>query len=633
MGQQQNGFYNFGAADDLQSALNLASEKLVDFGTYRAHLLSTDLGSTEHGHVFTTQVTGWAGTGYDSWTLLFNADQRSLQDAASTLKSLAAQVNNATYTAYQANGVNPPITQLPTNVSVPNLPTAEPHAHPDGLECGTPEKMYDYANRTKAQHDLILPTCTKVLQGKIDDYYAGSKSAYHSLIPDIEGLDIAPMIVDQVFGALSNCLGNDQYVQSVGAAFERAGNSVTFTQLTTANYNRDVYDNLTAENNAQQLAQQMNADGLTPALLAELAKYENDPAFAAEFLNSLDHKTLLLLILEPWPKGSPPGTVGFKNYSHDVLALILAALGSGSLDKQVCNTLVDEMHLVDMAGFNQQFFADLSNDPAAAAAFFSSLDNAHLSVLLNGNFSGPGSSSQKEAQIIALMTESLSYIASTDGPEAAKLFYQRASSLIMQTQPADAVAVLRDAEKFFGLYIAISIPPPAYDAGPAAITSWARGIGQSINKELRTWLNWISSFESKNLSDQTNREAIESFAVGIFLSLVLPEGVLFDVASSAITSWGVSWVDQHILPLTGNAVTDRASMHDTAMYAVEYVAIVDAVAARDIVGPWPDDKVVTASDIKDVLDHPDRYRIRGTDNFQTVQEYLETVQAQFAAEK
>lgn len=635
MGQQQNGYYNFEAADALQAALNLASEKLVDFGGYRAHLLSTDLGSTERGHVY-SQITGWAGTGYDNWMLLFNADQQSLQAAASRLKSLSAQVNNATYTAYQANGGTPPITQLPTNASVPNLPAAEPHAHPDGLECATPANLYDYANRTRAQHDVILPTCTKILQGKIDDYYAGSKSAYHSLVPDIEGLDIPLLIVDQVFSALSDCLSDDQYVQSVGAAFERAGNSVAFTEMTTALYNRDIYDNLTAENGAQRLALQMNAEGLTPALLAELAKYENDPAFAAEFLNNLDHKTLLLLLLEPWPKGSAPGTVDFKNYSHDVLALILAALGSGSLDKQVCNTIVDEMSHVDMAGINQQFFADLSHNPAAAAAFFTSLDNAHLSALLNGNFSGPGSGSQKEAQIIGLLTESLNYIASTEGTGAAALFYQQVSSVIMQTHPADAEAVIPAAEKFFGAYIAISTPPPPPGVGPDALTAWAHGIGQAINKELQSWLNWISSFESQNLSEQSDRQALEEFVGGILftgLSLLLPEvGVVIGLASSAITSKGITWVDQQLFPLTGNVVTDRASMHNATLFAVEYLTVVDAVAAGDVVGPTPSQTVVTGKDLDAVLANPSAYAVRGSESYKTVQDLLDNVKAQFAVE-
>jgi hypothetical protein len=60
---------------------------------------------------------------------------------------------------------------------------------------------------------------------------------------------------------------------------------------------------------------------------------------------------------------------------------------------------------------------------------------------------------------------------------------------------------------------------------------------------------------------------------------------------------------------------------------------VDAIAAGDVVGPLPSNKVVTGNDLNIVLAHPDRYAIRGTDTFQTVQQYLETVQAQFAREQ
>jgi hypothetical protein len=631
---QQNGYYNFGAADDLQSALNAASEKLVAFGGFRAQLVATDLGATDG-----TQIVGWSGTGYNSWVTSFNAGQRSLQAAAGRLKQLAAQVNNATCDAYEANGATSPIGLLPVGAGAPGLATATDHPAPNGLESAVPFNLYDYAKQTTSQNDAALPQVTRTLQGKIDDYYAGAATAYHSLIPDIDGLDTGGLVVDQVRAALSQCRQADAFVHTVGVTFEDAGNSSSITYppglansapdgisskslaiitLTSANYSSDLANEIGAEDGAS-LAAEMNAQGPTQALLAELAKNENDPAFAAAFLNGLDHRTLVVLLLEPWPKYHPPGTIGFQNYSHVVLNVILSALASGNLDQQVCDTIVDEMRMVDETSFNQDFLQALTKNPKLAAAFFQQLDEQHLHQLLAGNFQYPGSSSTDRQTVV--FTALLS--AARGIPDSTNLtaFFQSVGAAMAGITSDNPGKPLKTAVSDFVTYCLVTTMPPLYPGDD--INVWLDQVGQQLGTEIQPWVAWVDRYTNNDNAKTANTESlIESGLLdGIEALTALITGpaapaaaILLAFGENAVTSLIGDWIGSNFngqlsgLFPQGSPVGAATQWAQAELGLMEFQAIAQLVAAGKVVDPVTGEPVPdTLAGLKNVLYHQKNY--------------------------
>lgn len=582
MGQQQNGYYNFGAADALQSALNLASEKLVSFGQFRAKLAATDLDCTDGN-----QVVGWTGTSYNKWLPLFNADQGSLQDAASQLKSLAAQVNNATYDAYLANGENPPIIQLPANVSVPSLPTGQPHANPDGLECATPLNLYDYANQTKGAHDAILPLCTRALQGKIDDYYAGSKSAYHSLIPDIEWLDIPPLIVDQVTKALSKCLNDDQSVYKVGVAFEDADNSSSITyppylpgspqyippghsakstaiiKLTANALNGDL-----ARQQAQQAQQagtdlaaylRSHDDYIDDNFLQELKKHQDDPAFLAAFFAHIDNGVVYNLI-ELESGNSVYAAQDAGKYIPSIAHAFAVFFQSGPNNNT--RTVADQMAWLigSYPEFEKAFVDDLKKNHQAALGFMNSLSDSGLNQLAQNYETPPGHVVEGFISCYDLMTIASSAMLACTSSQANSLYTRIAGpngflSDMQSVDMPDLNALLPQFGAFLANYAAVELGPPKPGED---LTDWANQVGGFLRDKMQPFLSFIG----KNYGQGNLVSSIaESTLIALFFSLVTAP---ISGPAAIAAGLGTDFLEDVLLPVLQNSLAP-AGNPDTSM--------------------------------------------------------------------
>lgn len=532
-----------------------------------------------------------------------------------------------------------------------------------------PDNLFDYSDTT-TQANSDLQTWVRTVLAPAVDLYIQTAIDLGNNIADLT-LSGTGRIDSDTQTQLTATANTDAHVREVGQAFEDAGDSGQGSvQLPPwlNNYqppgDPNRYGLITTDDGtvtaeikyveAQQEAQQSYNDGaalaaqfnqgpVTAAMLQQLAAHENDPNFTTGFFNNLTELAFKKLMLQPYPAGSQPGLPGWHNYQDDVLAALMSALDPGtattvtSLNPQVCNWLVDMMRLVDLGDFNQKFLAALGNDPTAAINFFNSLDDAHLQQLINGNFSGPGNSSQKEAQVINLLTEAMEF---TTPPSAAAAFYQRVSAMILNSDPSDPTAVLPAAQQFFGAYISASLPPPPPGSSPAVLSAWARSVGKTVDGELQRWLTWINKFEGENQQQQTQRQALEEFVTGIiFTAIGGPMGTAASIAigtgSSFITSYGVTWVDEQLFPLHGNVALDQASMTKAARLSTEYTAVVNLIAAGDVVGPLPDGQVgvvdLTSSEgISMVLANPTQYTIRGVQGFNTVRDLMDSIDAQFA---
>jgi hypothetical protein len=663
----QNGFYNFGAAGDLQGALILASDKVYAFGQYRASLLNADLGATDG-----SEVVGWAGSGYNQWAPKFDADQRSLHDLASSLLSLAAQVQDATNAANAANGMSPAAGQQPVNACVPDLPKAPDHANPDGLECATPLNLYDYADRAQAQNQEILSTYIKPLQGKIDDYYAGSGSAYHSMVPQLQGLSTAPLIIDTANRVFGQCAQDDQYIYKVGIAFEGAGNAASISyspaaghytppghsansmaviKMTAENYGQDISDELAANDgmqladamNAAQLSDDMSKQGLTSALLDAMAKSEKNPAFAAAFLNSLDPVTLLQLLTRPYPKiGSP----NYRDYSGDVQALIMAALTSGSLDQQVCDAVVDYLNLPSEAPFSQQLLQELIKDPKVAAAFLTSLDEQHLHQLLAGDFKYPGTGfgfgSDKNGRQTVVFQALLSAARGMPNSTNLTAFFasvNAAMSGISSDNPDAGNPSLKAEVVSFVTYCLNNTLPPLHPGDDANL--WLEQLGPQLASDIRPWVAWYARNVNNSNASSSLNETLAFGGLESLLALITgpeywPAKILVSAGENSATSIAEQWVNsnfgnqlQGIFPV--NSPVDAGTKFAEAEFGLlEFSIISEMVAAGDIIDPktgkpvpapvspdaTPDAKNKAIHDaIQDVLNRQDYYIVRSKNQF------------------
>jgi hypothetical protein len=658
--------YDYGAADNLESALRTAATTLEIFVTQRSQTAQHDFGYTVNGI-----IEGWIGNAYNKWCIDFNTSQNVLTNYVNNLNQLWVQVHNATYDAEMYMYNHASISRLPVPSPVGNPILAPQNSDPNNAEGATPAMLYDYSDLMTGQNDQILPTFRTSLPQYVSDYYANysssSNSAEPNLIQPIDELYPDAAVPHSIAYYLTSTVRPmDAHVRTVGKAFEKAdSNPVTTSPSYVPRSDQgdpdadhfitlssealldqtiaqiDATDasiaQFTADEKAgSQAAQSFKAGGdlVTQQLLDEIIANQNNAAWTSAFFSTLSTADILRIIQY---MNATPGGQG--KYLQAFAQACATALDSGLLSPSSVQNLIsvvlhDPHQGISVDLFNQYLLDDLKNDPKAAVNFINYATDQQLQQLLNGNYSVPGtSSSQREAQIINLATEALGF--SADQSDAESL-YQRISKLIMQTQPPDAETVLPAAQKFFGTYIFASTYPPAPDAGPDALTGWAEQVAQNIDGKLKSWLNWIESFESKNLSDQGRRQAIEELVIGFVTTgiglLLSPLGsAILGASSTVLTSVGVQWVDEEIFPLTGDPVGDTNAFTAAAERATKFLTAVEAVGAGDVIGP--DGKVVSLDDSNNVLavlKDPGAYTLRGSAKYKTVKDLLDNAGNQFS---
>lgn len=657
--------YDYGAADNLESALRTAANTLESFVTQRGQTAQHDFGYTVNGI-----IEGWIGNAYNKWCIDFNTSQNVLTNYVNNLNQLWVQVHNATHDAEMYMYDHASISRLPVPSPVGNPILAPQNSDPNNTEGATPAMLYDYSDLMTGQNDQILPTYRTSLPQYVSDYYANysttSNSGEPNLIQPIDELYPDAAVPHRIAYYLTSTVWPmDAYVRTVGKAFEEAdSNPITtppsyvprsdqgdpdadhfITLSSEALLDRAIAEvdstdasiaQFTADEKAgSQAAQSFKAGGLvTQQLLDEIIANQNNAAWTSAFFSTLSTADILRIIqyMNATPGGQGKDLQAFAQAC--TTALDSGLLSPSSVQNLISIVLRDSHQFIYVGFFNHYLLADLQNDPKAAANFINYATDQQLLALLNGNYSLPGkSSSQGEAQIINLATEVLGFSANQSDAES---LYRRISRLIMQTQPSDAETVLPAAQKFFGTYIFASTYPPAPGAGPDALTGWAEQVAQNIDGELKSWLHWIESFESKNLSDQGRRQAIEELVIGFVTTgiglLLSPLGsAVLGASSTVLTSVGIQWVDEEIFPLTGDPVGDTNAFTAAAERATKFLTAVEAVGAGDVIGP--DGTVVSLDDSNNVLavlKNPGAYTLRGSAKYKTVKDLLDNAGNQFS---
>lgn len=652
--------YDFASAYSFESVLKQACQKLQDFMALRGRLAQSDLGYQVNG-----QPQGWVGTEYAIWAQQFATSQNCLNNFLYQLNGHVVNVNNTLHDMELKIYRRSARTELPAPGLPPSPVMAPPNTVNDGSQGATPSYLYDYSDQTTGSNDQIRPFYWSILPDSADasptDGSRGTVGGLYStrnLAQDISTflrqkvliLDARVRIVAEAFeladsnppsappghGQIPS--GGDPQADhfipvSTAAILDAAIQQVVDAQKAAADAN--------AGRNAAH-AFTAGGDNVTPELLNDLASHQNDPAWTSAFFNSLSEKDITLLINQLFR------IVSYRQYIQILAQAYATALGSDQLQltPAAVSALIDVV-LDDGAGvpdFNKYLFQDLKQYPRAAADFIDNATDSQLLQLLKGQYSlsGSASDSDREAQFIDMAANVLQFNFAGN-PGGAQDFYNRLSGLIMQTQPQDANTVLPAARQFFTAYVFASTPPPPPGAGPDALTAWAKQISGTLGQELGKWQAWIGNFDSVNVGDQQRRQLIEAVAVGMVMSAAIAAILALDpvtdvtLATVATTAGvaavesagesavgvGVNYIDSQVSPPPGNPVTDDRAMGQAIQGATNFIAVYDAIAAGDVVGPGPDGNVVDINDstnISAVLNDPGNYYLRGTDK--TVDEDL-----------
>ncbi len=634
------GNYDYGAADNLESALRTAANTLESFVAQRGQTAHNDFGYTVNG-----TVEGWVGNAYDKWCVDYNTSQNALTNYVNDLNQLWVQVHNATYDAEMYMYNNSGISRLPVPAPVGNPILAPQNADPDNAEGATPDMLYDYSDLMTGLNDQILPVF-KGLRQYVDDYYAtyntSSSSDMPNLIQPIDGLypdSAVPRAV--AYYLTSTVRPMDAYVRTVGQAFENADSNPIASPITTSPHGVTPGDQgdpdgghfitlsqsrldksirqveatdasiakFTADSKAgrQAALSFMASDGVTQQLIDEIAANQDNAAWTSAFLDTLSPDAILLLIQY---MNATPGAR--EKYMPALAQAWVTALDSGQLTPSAVQNLItvmmnDSHRGIYVGFFNQYLLADLKNDPKAAAEFINYATGQQLQQLLDGNFDLPNAnSSDKEAQIIGLMELTLRY--EPDAVSATE-FYNRMWALLKATQPRPAQPALGAAMQFLMTYVAFAVTPPSGD-----LRQWAQTTGLTVWGLVQQWQNWIGTFEDANHAQTSNEQMWGELIAGMTLSVVLlavgfaaPEALAGGVAVgstvlSDVASWGADQIAQLVDSGSGdgNPASDNEKLERLAKYYAELSMVMELIAAGDVIGP--DGKPVDLSSSQPIID-------------------------------
>lgn len=634
------GNYDYGAADNLESALRTAANTLESFVAQRGQTAHNDFGYTVNG-----TVEGWVGNAYDKWRVDYDTSQNALANCVNDLNQLWVQVHNATYDAEMYMYNNSGISRLPVPAPVGNPILAPQNADPDNAEGATPDMLYDYSDLMTGLNDQILPVF-KGLRQYVDDYYAtyntSSSSDMPNLIQPIDGLypdSAVPRAV--AYYLTSTVRPMDAYVRTVGQAFENADSNPITSPATTSPHgvtpgdqgdpdgghfitlSRSRLDKsirqveatdastakFTADSKAGRQAALgfMASDGVTRQLIDEIVANQDNAAWTSAFLDTLSPDAILLLIQY---MNAAPGAR--EKYMPALAQAWVTALDSGQLTPSAVQNLItvmmnDSHRGIYVGFFNQYLLADLKNDPKAAAEFINYATGQQLQQLLDGNFDLPNAnSSDKEAQIIGLMELTLRY--EPDAVSATE-FYNRMWALLKATQPRPAQPALGAAMQFLMTYVAFAVTPPSGD-----LRQWAQTTGLTVWGLVQQWQNWIGTFEDANHAQTSNEQMWGELIAGMTLSVVLlavgfaaPEAVAGGVALgstvlSDVASWGADQIAQLVDSGSGdgNPASDNEKLERLAKYYAELSMVMELIAAGDVTGP--DGKPVDLSSSQPIID-------------------------------
>jgi hypothetical protein len=634
------GNYDYGAADNLESALRTAANTLESFVAQRGQTAHNDFGYTVNG-----TVEGWVGNAYDKWCVDYNTSQNALTNYVNDLNQLWVQVHNATYDAEMYMYNNSGISRLPVPAPAGNPILAPQNADPDNAEGATPDMLYDYSDLMTGLNDQILPVF-KGLRQYVDDYYAtyntSSSSDMPNLIQPIDGLypdSAVPRAV--AYYLTSTVRPMDAYVRTVGQAFENADSNPIASPITTSPHGVTPGDQgdpdgghfitlsqsrldksirqveatdasiakFTADSKAgrQAALSFMASDGVTQQLIDEIAANQDNAAWTSAFLDTLSPDAILLLIQY---MNATPGAR--EKYMPALAQAWVTALDSGQLTPSAVQNLItvmmnDSHRGIYVGFFNQYLLADLKNDPKAAAEFINYATGQQLQQLLDGNFDLPNAnSSDKEAQIIGLMELTLRY--EPDAVSATE-FYNRMWALLKATQPRPAQPALGAAMQFLMTYVAFAVTPPSGD-----LRQWAQTTGLTVWGLVQQWQNWIGTFEDANHAQTSNEQMWGELIAGMTLSVVLlavgfaaPEALAGGVAVgstvlSDVASWGADQIAQLVDSGSGdgNPASDNEKLERLAKYYAELSMVMELIAAGDVIGP--DGKPVDLSSSQPIID-------------------------------
>ncbi|MEV5750765.1 hypothetical protein AB0L00_23325 [Actinoallomurus sp. NPDC052308] len=634
MPQDPSAWYDFTAAETLAAALRKAAGNVTGLAGTRGAKLISELGC-------------WVGTGYERWKDDFNKQQSQLCDDANQLNAYAAQIDNASAQAREVKNGTPAQTTSPGPPA--DAPRANSHPGQPGQQSAVPENLYAYAKATTDENDKVKPQINGALLNAVNGYFTIPAGAYHPLtatIPDLYTGGSSPFIT-RLSGLLTTVRTTDAHVHDVGKTFEDASTgsnstwppgvldefhrrgidprSVATVTLDDASFDKDLAATI-SEEAGTDLATKFNKEGATSELLEELAKHVNDPAFMAAFLNGLDEVTLKTLLVKPYPKGTAPGTTGFKSYEQQLLQGILAAVSSGDLSPQACNWIVDEMGLVDLSYFNEHFFDGLQKDPKSAVTFFESLDSEHLQKLLNGGFSLRNSNrDQRQELIFDILLKGVQTLHTP--AEVAGLLDKVGTAMdgVTSDHPQDVQKAVSD---FVSQCVIQIITAPSSSADMDYLTLWGEGYGSEFGEMLQPFLKWMKSSDQKIADNQALVQSIiENIVIGVTTSLLPSPStpvlakVSYAAISSALAAWLQSAAHPNIpydqIPIIGglftapNANADAVALAYVAEQTAEFQMVVSLIQTGQVVGPNGPVDLSSSQNIIDVLNNPLKYHLNG----------------------
>ena len=543
-----------------------------------------------------------------------------------------------------------------------------------GQASAVPDDLYAYSDQTTQAEAELQRWIRTTLTPAIETYQSGAID-FGGDIPDLTLQRPGPSggsIDTDAANYVDQVATTDKQVRAVGKAFQDAGDAANstippwvhnrlgpgqspFRYATVATDDLTILEQLAAQERdlrlqrslqaGLDLAAQFDKGPITAAMWQQLAANENDPDFALAFFNTLDAVTLKKIILQSYV----PGDVTPHYYGEDLFKAFAAALSTGSLDSAVCDAIVDMMPIVDSRRFTQLLITSLETNQAAATDFIRQLDQSHLHQLLDGDFQMPGTS-RDHRQIVVfsiLLNAAQSY---ADDPAATRDFLAQVGAAMAGVTSDDPQDVERSLTALLTYCSMNIITAPADGTEPADLSAgWATDLGTTLGGLLAPFLHWAMASDKNIQSRHAAIEGVfENVVTGILTApLVLiggPTGFWAKFAvgagvnalSNAFTSWMQSAVHPSIpyqdIPLLGpylqdpNANADAVAMVYAQEKAQEFMLVVNLIKTGQVVprhGPQTALDLSSSDTILDVLNHPDRYAIGGTNDGKLVLDVLD----------
>lgn len=561
-----SGDYDFNAADNLCNALRNGGDQLATLVANRSKWANKYLASDP-------QVSrGWVGKTYNNWRADFDQAQFLLGKFANELHARAVEINNFSATKAGPNTSRKRQQWIPQRDDLSLAGKWAPvNRAPNNMEGATPQNLYDYSdNATKANDDNFRTLFTKKLAA------AAAAAPVADTAPTLIGTPSAASLASSVYWCLRNqVLVVDAGVRMVGEAFELADGD-SGQDPTPANQRflvgapdlRSINQVKTDTQQADDLAKGVLQNGNASTwknVWQQLANHQNDPVFAAAFLNALAGSGI-----PATPVGEEPnnwytlndllhGTTSeggsmFPNENENVVVTTLVnGYASGELSQATKDFLNKWAGYGTNDNINSILYPELIANPQAALNFINSLPQSELAALASGAYLGNDPSGEV-GEASSFMNVCASALNAIDDPSAMVDLMNRVCVAYSGYTPSDIgpmmPAITNLLATFDSRYLTYS------PTGPDMVDSY-RQLGGWPGKYALKFAEWIYNANSTDANNAAfARQLAENIGASAALALIsFPAGapaVLAAAISAAVTNYVIPQADAALNP-TNNA--------------------------------------------------------------------------------